>query len=240
MSKNYYLVLGITSDATLDDIKNAYRKLVKEFHPDRFGNNLSPFLAIQEAYAVLSDPVKRQNHDGRIQHQKRDKSMGWSDDMRHHHSRKNFVEPLIPEQGDPLEASHDLHATRVNRYPHSHFGAFDRIFEDLFSHFRATSIPMEPGTDNLDVMVSLTPEEAMQGGQLNLSIPASIRCHSCRGQGWIGGYVCWRCNGEGRLSGEYPIMINYPPGLGNNHAIRISLDPYGFRGSFFTIHFSVG
>lgn len=63
MPKDYYLVLGITSDATLDEIKDAYRRLAKEFHPDRYGDSHSPFLAVQEAYSILSDPIKRQTHD---------------------------------------------------------------------------------------------------------------------------------------------------------------------------------
>jgi molecular chaperone DnaJ len=63
MPKDYYLVLGITSEATLDDIKDAYRRLAKAYHPDHYGENHSPFLAIQEAYSVLSDPIKRQTHD---------------------------------------------------------------------------------------------------------------------------------------------------------------------------------
>jgi len=75
MPKNYYLILGITSDATLNDIKEAYRKLAKEFHPDHYGENLSPFLAIQEAYSVLSDPIKRQTHDLTVFSQKKNSDM---------------------------------------------------------------------------------------------------------------------------------------------------------------------
>ena len=75
MPKNYYLILGITSDATLNDIKEAYRKLAKEFHPDHYGENLSPFLAIQEAYSVLSDPIKRQTHDLTVFSQKKSSDM---------------------------------------------------------------------------------------------------------------------------------------------------------------------
>ena len=63
MPKDYYLVLGISSDATLDEIKDAYRRLAKTFHPDHYGDDLSPFLAVQEAYNILSDPIKRQTHD---------------------------------------------------------------------------------------------------------------------------------------------------------------------------------
>lgn len=71
MPKDYYLILGITSEATLDDIKDAYRRLAKEYHPDHYGENQSPFLAIQEAYSVLSDPMKRQTHDLAVLSQKK-------------------------------------------------------------------------------------------------------------------------------------------------------------------------
>lgn len=71
MPKNYYLVLGITSKATQDDIKDAYRRLSKAYHPDRYGENNSPFLAIQKAYSVLSDPIKRQTHDLEVLNQKK-------------------------------------------------------------------------------------------------------------------------------------------------------------------------
>ena len=59
MPTNYYLTLGLASDAGPEEIKNAYRRLVKEFHPDRYGANGAPFLNIQKAYSVLSDPVKK-------------------------------------------------------------------------------------------------------------------------------------------------------------------------------------
>ncbi|WP_242637510.1 J domain-containing protein [Desulfobacter hydrogenophilus] len=71
MPKDYYFVLGTASDTTLDEIRNAYRQLVKEFHPDRYGDNHSPFLAVQEVYSILSDPIKRQIHDLEVLSQKK-------------------------------------------------------------------------------------------------------------------------------------------------------------------------
>ena len=57
-----YDVLGLTRDATADDIKKAYRKLAREHHPDK-GGDPEKFKKVQEAYEVLSDPEKRQNFD---------------------------------------------------------------------------------------------------------------------------------------------------------------------------------
>ena len=57
-----YDVLGLTKDATTDDIKKAYRKLAREHHPDK-GGDAEKFKKVQEAYELLSDPEKRQNFD---------------------------------------------------------------------------------------------------------------------------------------------------------------------------------
>ena len=60
--KNYYHILGVTHQAASDEIKRAYRKLASQHHPDK-GGDTAQFQEIQEAYAVLSDPEKRQQYD---------------------------------------------------------------------------------------------------------------------------------------------------------------------------------
>jgi DnaJ-class molecular chaperone len=60
---DYYSILGINRGAQQEDIKKAYRKLAMQHHPDRNGGNDTRFKQIQEAYATLSDPQKRQQYD---------------------------------------------------------------------------------------------------------------------------------------------------------------------------------
>jgi DnaJ-class molecular chaperone with C-terminal Zn finger domain len=63
MTKNYYDILGVPRNATLDEIKKAYRELALKYHPDRNKSKEAEekFKEINEAYAVLSDPEKRGN-----------------------------------------------------------------------------------------------------------------------------------------------------------------------------------
>ncbi|HCY87405.1 MAG TPA: hypothetical protein DHV36_19890 [Desulfobacteraceae bacterium] len=93
MPKDYYLVLGISSKATQDDIKEAYRRLVKEYHPDRFGEDHAPFLAIQEAYSVLSDPIRRKSHDTLVSNRK-NKTVGTATHQMGKESERFRPEPL--------------------------------------------------------------------------------------------------------------------------------------------------
>lgn len=65
MAKNYYDVLGVSKTATADDIKKAFRKLSKQYHPDinKAADANEKFKEINEAYETLSDPKKRQDYD---------------------------------------------------------------------------------------------------------------------------------------------------------------------------------
>ncbi|MGD8625833.1 MAG: DnaJ domain-containing protein [Anaerolineae bacterium] len=66
MAKDYYLVLGVGSDASQDEIKSAYRRKAKKCHPDCSGEDSEPFLAIGEAYEVLGDPARRRAYDAEM------------------------------------------------------------------------------------------------------------------------------------------------------------------------------
>ena len=63
MAKSYFAILGISSSASPEEVRAAYRRLAKEFHPDHFEGGSGPFREIQEAYAVLGDAQKRNRYE---------------------------------------------------------------------------------------------------------------------------------------------------------------------------------
>jgi curved DNA-binding protein CbpA len=63
MAKSYFAILGISPDATADEIRSAYRRLVKEFHPDHYAGESDRFREVQEAYAVLGNSRKQREYE---------------------------------------------------------------------------------------------------------------------------------------------------------------------------------
>ncbi len=63
MSRDYYKILGVSQSASKDEIKQAYRRLAHQYHPDKTGGDDKKFKEINEAYSVLSDDRKRQQYD---------------------------------------------------------------------------------------------------------------------------------------------------------------------------------
>ena len=62
--KNYYEILGVEADASIDAIKSAYRKLARKYHPDIAGeSSVEKFKEVTEAYETLSDETKRKRYD---------------------------------------------------------------------------------------------------------------------------------------------------------------------------------
>ncbi len=125
MPKNYYIILGVPSGAPQTDIKAAYRRLAKELHPDHYGKNQTPFQALQEAYAVLSDPESRRSYDDSLERTVRADQPQQREPVRHHF--EEIVEPLIPEQG-----SRFTNKGSPDNYIYSRWPTFDRMYDPLF------------------------------------------------------------------------------------------------------------
>jgi hypothetical protein len=231
MPKNYYIILGIPATSSQAEIKAAYRRLAKEFHPDRCDEQPSPFQAIQEAYSVLSDPMQRRDYDDRRRHRRyRGPSAVEVEPTR----VRPKPEPLVPDQGmaDPMDIG-------LPRAFQTHRPSSEALLERILDNFIEDGRTFLSKPKTISVVVTLTPEQAFQGGHIRITFPFSIRCAECRGRGGIGFYECWRCGGAGLISGEYPFMVSYPPGIPDGHVVRISLERVGMRDARLNVRFRI-
>jgi molecular chaperone DnaJ len=222
MGKNYYLILGVQPDASPEQIKSAYRHKVKELHPDHYGEDCQPFLALQEAYNTLSDPNRRANYDKQLENKPRVAK------ARPVGRRPGPVEPLIPHE----EPSDRYRSPRRRRGR----SRLDQIFEQVWGGYRDSSFG---GIEEIEIAVELTPLQARQGGQARLVIPVPMPCPACRGYGGIGFGACRRCGGTGAVLDRYPLLISIPPGVTDGERMSLPLDRVGLPDFHLTLHFAI-
>ncbi len=97
--KDYYATLGVSADASQEEIKSAYRRQAKKCHPDSSGKkSCEPFLAVREAYEVLGDPQRRRDYDAQRERARRGERLT---------GRRGRPEPLRPERRSA--ASSEIH-----------------------------------------------------------------------------------------------------------------------------------
>lgn len=174
-NKDYYDILGVDKKASADEIKSAYRKLAKKYHPDLNKDNkdaAEKFKEVNEAYEVLGDEKKRANYD-----------------------------QFGNAEGQPNFG--DFFSGNGGSYSSSGFGGFGDIFSDIFSAFGGgkASSRVEQGED-IDVAINLTFEEAAFGVTKEIVIPKIESCADCSGTGAKNGKeytTCSTCKGSGRV-----------------------------------------
>jgi molecular chaperone DnaJ len=224
MAKSYFSILGVPSSASPDDIRAAYRRLAKEFHPDRFTGGNDPFLQIQEAYSVLGDAYKRNNYEQSL----RKSSM-----------KRSMVPGLYSEPEPFISKQRPVDMGRIS--PLRSFRTFrpsmDELFDWLWNNFSSLDWPKSGRVQNLTLEIPLTMEQAMSGGNTRIMVPARAGCPLCHGYGGVGFYECFRCAGEGAISGEVPVSISFPAGLRQDHAVSIPLERFGIRNLQLTVLF---
>jgi molecular chaperone DnaJ len=234
MPKNYYIILGISTESSQDEIKSAYRRLAKEFHPDRYGQSC-PFLNIQEAYSVLRDPIRRRSYDHSLQENRKIRNRREPIDSRRETPYRGEVEPLIPER-----SKNTIGDASLLRSFSSYRPSFDSLSDRWFRNFTEKSTPKGEWLENLNIVIKLTPDQVFCGGQVRLSVPVHLQCPNCSGRGEIGPYECWSCSGQGIVSGEYPGIISYPPGISDNHTVQLPLKRFGIQSFDLTVTFRIG
>jgi len=158
MSKNYYVVLGVASDASGDDIKSAFRRRAMELHPDTSGLESGPFLELQEAYGVLSNPQRRRHYDCKA-HSVAIHRRPWGP----------VAEPLVRERprGEPFHSpasSWNFREIPLAELFERESPTSDELFDHLWGNFESLSRPKSEALEGLTVEVVISQEEARPGG----------------------------------------------------------------------------
>lgn len=227
--KDFYKILGVSENASKDEIKKAFKALAKKYHPDANPNNKAAeekFKEISEAYETLSDDKKRAQYD-QIKNSGFDGSgfggANWG--YGGQGSAGNFEDILKNIFGGM--AGGRGQAGGAGPFGGGTFGSgeggfdFGEIFEKFFDrggeraarHGRHESAK----GDDIEVKLELTLKQAVSGGSLKLRVNRRDNCPTCGGEGGSDSETCGMCGGTGSLSrmqGGYSISQACPKCMG--------------------------
>ena len=194
--KDYYQVLGVSEAATVDEIKKAFRRLAKQYHPDRNPSNAQAaerFKEINEAQDVLSDPEKRKRYDRLRRYGAYDGAGGGG--------RGPGAGPQGP--GVDFDLS-DLGS----------FGGLGDLFSSIFGRRGAEGGGRADDEDEIETTVAIPFRVAALGGKVPVTLPMAEVCPTCSGSGAAPGATlstCPECRGRGVISfGQGGFAVNRP------------------------------
>ena len=174
---DFYIVLGLERAAGLGDIKRAYKRLARRYHPDiNPGDRLAAaqFRQIAEAYETLVDPDRRRRYDA-------------------------TGSTTAPPEPEPFGFEGFDFSVSVNGSAASTFGD---LFADVLDQreTRHHEGPPERGSD-LHKTITIAFEEAVRGGQHPITVTRQEHCRTCRGAGWqqVAEQLCLSCQGVGTV-----------------------------------------
>ena len=202
--KDYYKILGVARTASEKDIKSAYRRLARKYHPDvnpGDKNAEERFKEISEAYEVLSDPHKRSQYD----------SFG-----------EQWKRSTQADAGRPGAGGFDFDS--------SAFSDLSDFFESLFGGRRGRSHRAAQHGEDVEYGIDLTLEEANAGVTRTLEVRLEDLCPRCGGTGaaragrtpFDAGTPCPNCRGAGRIGRDARVEVKIPAGVTSGQRIRLA------------------
>lgn len=207
--KNYYSILGVTPDSSDAEIKSAYRKLARKYHPDVNPYGTARFKDITEAYETLSDAKKRIHYDtvngffkSSPKQEKQHTSSNKADsEYKKQASFQNHTEPKMSKE------------------------EFSKKINDIFEEFSKPKLKKEKTTPKRgedlyeDIFVNI--KEAVNGAERIINVMHSTACPNCKGRKFINGSLCHLCKGTGEKVEHKKITVKIPKNVKNGTKLRI-------------------
>ena len=218
--KDFYQILGVKRNASEKDIKQAYRRLARKFHPDVNPGNKEAeerFKEVNAAYEVLSDPEKRRKYDqfgDNWQYADRFAQQGAS-------GFGGFGRGSAQDFGEVFGQA----GPRSGR-DFGDAGDIGSVFERLFrgarfdNRFRRDVRPARGQDVEQPVEVSL--EEAFSGTTRTLALNAEEVCSVCQGQGSLANARCYACGGTGQARRQKRLEVKIPAGVHTGSRVRVA------------------
>ena len=238
--KNYYAILGVTPDSTQAEVKSAYRKLARKYHPDvnNSPDSLEIFKDISEAYELLSNPQTRKQYNMingfyRKPEMKNSSASGSFRNSEQQSGSKPNPEPEIKTGAQKPEFD-----TKQDYFEHY---KSDKILKDVINDIldgiktkkSAAKKPKKEPKNGEDIFVdvSISLAEAVKGTSRTINVLHTELCPNCEGRKFINGAKCPSCGGSGEYRQQKKITVKIPSGIKEGAKLRIASEGNpGFAG----------
>lgn len=225
--KDYYKILGVEKNATQAQIKSAYRKLAKKYHPDVDKTQAASdkFKEINEAYEVLSDKDKRDRYDNLGSNWQ---NMGYGSSGGSQGGFEQFYQNMggsnAYSQGDfgAFGGFSDFFKTIFgdmtfqSRGNASSSGFYDNIYSQQQSRKQTKTTQKKINLDQTEV-VNITAADLMSKKAISVTVSNIEKCSHCNG----GGASCYHCGGTGIVNNKRKLNVKIPLGIKEGQKIRI-------------------
>ncbi len=203
--KDLYDVLGVARAASDKEVRSAYRKLARKYHPDvNPGDKAGEarFKEINTAYEVLSDPEKRRKYDR------------YGDQWEH----ADQIEEMQRQRGARFPGGNG----GFQQFDVSDLGDLGNVFSSFFGRGGGGARTMSRRGADMQHPVEVTLEEAYHGTSRTLEMMAQEPCPTCGGAGEIAGATCHACNGYGQVQRPRRLEVKIPAGVTTGSKVRIA------------------
>ncbi|MBQ7765100.1 DnaJ domain-containing protein [bacterium] len=202
MSKDYYKILGVTEFDSSDEIKIAYRKLARKFHPDIAGDSKEAvlrFKEINEAYEILSNQVKKSEYD----------------------RARKFYNYAYNNNNNSKKTDNYTSSPQANTKSFSfnwdEFWGKKTNNQDIKKNVKAPKDGVNVTTD-----VEINAFEAFSGVTKVINMLQTNICPKCQGKKFVNNSTCVHCNGKGELNSYKKFTVKIPAGVKNGAKIRLA------------------
>ncbi|MBQ8460306.1 DnaJ domain-containing protein [bacterium] len=223
--KNYYEILEVSVDSTTAEIKAAYRKLARKYHPDinKSTDAIEIFKEITTAYETLSNPEKREKYNiikGIFKTEKTTTSSQKAQEEYQNtvkNNRKGFQEEVFAKQKTAQKTSDKIQK-------HKKFSLikwFKLLFAKSKKNKRAKENKKPQKGQNITTDVTITPVEVITGSKRVINVLTTQTCPNCSGHKFINAGKCSECNGTGEISTKKRITVTIPKGIKDGAKLRL-------------------
>ena len=214
--KDYYSLLGVPKNAAEKDIKSAYRKLARKWHPDANPTNPKEaeerFKEISEAYEVLGDPEKLKKYD--VLGSDWQRAARQAEQQRQYRTRYNEQDFRGFDFGSEGQGA--------GAGPSGFSDFFDMFFSGVGKRQSAQTAGFPQRGQDLETTIELGLRDVYDGGKKAVSLQVEDVCPRCRGTGTSQGRLCPQCGGTGRVLVTKKFEVTIPKGIGDGQRIRLA------------------